>query len=44
MKLTENRLSLLNRHAQLNASVEIIDLVKEENEAAGTKVIINIPI
>jgi LytS/YehU family sensor histidine kinase len=44
MKLTENRISLLNRHAQLNASVEIIDLVKEENEAAGTKVILNIPI
>jgi len=44
MKLTENRLSLLNRHAQLNASVEIIDLVKEGNEPAGTKVILNIPI
>ena len=44
MKLTENRISLLNRHAQLNASVEIIDLVKEENEAAGTRVILNIPI
>jgi putative methionine-R-sulfoxide reductase with GAF domain len=44
MKLTENRIALLNRHAQLNASVEIIDLVKEENEAAGTKVILNIPI
>jgi ligand-binding sensor domain-containing protein/putative methionine-R-sulfoxide reductase with GAF domain len=44
MKLTENRLSLLNRHAQLNASVEIIDLVKEANEPAGTKVILNIPI
>jgi putative methionine-R-sulfoxide reductase with GAF domain len=43
MKLTENRLSLLNRHAQLNASIEIIDLVKED-EAAGTKVILNIPI
>jgi len=44
MKLTESRLALLNKHAELNASVEIIDLVKENNEAAGTKVILNIPI
>lgn len=43
MKLTENRLSLLNKHAELNASVEIIDLVND-NEAAGTKVILKIPI
>jgi len=47
MKLTENRLSLLNKHAELNASVEIIDLYNGANgstEAAGTKVILNIPV
>jgi ligand-binding sensor domain-containing protein/putative methionine-R-sulfoxide reductase with GAF domain len=44
MKLTESRLALLNKHAELNASVEIIDLVEPTNEAAGTKVILSIPI
>lgn len=44
MQLTENRLSLLNKHAQLSASVEIIDLQNGGNEAAGTKVILKIPV
>ncbi|MBC7850563.1 MAG: histidine kinase [Chitinophagaceae bacterium] len=47
MKLTESRLSLLNKHAQLNASVEIIDMYAGENGsrlAIGTKVILNIPV
>jgi len=47
MKLTENRISLLNKHAQLNASVEIIDVYNGENGerlAAGTRVILNIPV
>jgi len=44
MQLTENRLSLLNKHAELNASVEIIDLKNGHDEAAGTKVILKIPI
>jgi ligand-binding sensor domain-containing protein/putative methionine-R-sulfoxide reductase with GAF domain len=47
MKLTENRLALLNKHAELNASVEIIDVYRGENgssHAAGTKVILNIPV
>lgn len=47
MKLTESRLALLNRHAELNASVEIIDLFGGENgnrHPAGTKVILNIPV
>lgn len=43
MQLTENRLSLLNKHAELNASVEIIDLQGDE-EPAGTKVILKIPV
>ena len=44
MQLTENRLSLLNKHAELNASVEIIDLQNGNSEAAGTKVILKIPV
>jgi putative methionine-R-sulfoxide reductase with GAF domain/two-component sensor histidine kinase len=44
MELTENRLSLLNKHARLNASIEIVDLKDEKNEAAGTKVILKIPV
>ncbi|HLG38531.1 MAG TPA: histidine kinase, partial [Chitinophagaceae bacterium] len=44
MQLTENRLSLLNKHAELNASVEIIDLKNGNNMAAGTKVILKIPV
>ncbi len=44
MKLTEDRISLLNKHAQLNASVDIIDLKTSDNEAAGTKVILKIPV
>ena len=44
LKLTENRLNLLNKYAELNASIDIIDLVKTNNEAAGTKVILKIPI
>lgn len=43
LKLTESRLALLNKHAELNASVEIIDL-ENENEASGTRVILKIPL
>jgi hypothetical protein len=44
MQLTENRLSLLNNHAQLNGSVEIIDLYNGNGAGAGTKVILKIPV
>lgn len=44
MQLTENRLSLLNKHAELNASVEIIDLEDRDREPMGTKVILKIPV
>ncbi|HEX7846504.1 MAG TPA: histidine kinase [Chitinophagaceae bacterium] len=44
MKLTEDRISLLNKHAELNASVDIIDLHNGNGEAKGTKVILKIPI
>lgn len=44
MKLTEDRLGILNQYASLNASVDIIDLHNEHQEATGTKVIIKIPV
>jgi LytS/YehU family sensor histidine kinase len=44
MKLTQNRLSLLNKHAELNASIEIVDLYTAAKQPAGTKVILTIPI
>jgi LytS/YehU family sensor histidine kinase len=44
MQLTEHRLSLLNKHAELNASVEIIDVQNRNNESGGTKVILKIPV
>ena len=44
MKLTENRLSLLNKYAELTASVDIIDLKDEGESAEGTKVVLKIPI
>jgi hypothetical protein len=44
MKLTEDRISLLNKHAALNASIEIVDLYTNEREPAGTQVILTIPI
>jgi geranylgeranyl pyrophosphate synthase len=44
MKLTEDRIAILNQYAQTNASVEIIDLVNEANVACGTRVVIKIPV
>jgi ligand-binding sensor domain-containing protein/putative methionine-R-sulfoxide reductase with GAF domain len=45
MKLTENRLSLLNKYAEVMASVEIIDLLKNgEEEPEGTRVVLKIPV
>jgi ligand-binding sensor domain-containing protein/putative methionine-R-sulfoxide reductase with GAF domain len=44
MKLTEDRLSLLNKHAALNASIDIIDIKNGHGEATGTRVIIKIPV
>jgi ligand-binding sensor domain-containing protein/putative methionine-R-sulfoxide reductase with GAF domain len=44
MKLTEDRLALLNKQIQAEASVEVLDLVASDGEAAGTKVILKIPI
>ena len=44
MKLTENRLNLLNKYSELNASIEVVDLYNESREPSGTKVILTIPI
>ncbi|WP_153800548.1 sensor histidine kinase [Foetidibacter luteolus] len=44
MKLTENRLALLNKEAKLNATVMVEDLENFSGEAVGTKVILNIPV
>lgn len=44
MKLTESRLSLLNKYAAVNASIDIVDLKEENGESSGTKVILKIPV
>jgi sensor histidine kinase YesM len=44
MKLTEERISMLNQYTSLNASIQIIDLANDTGEPAGTKVILTIPI
>jgi sensor histidine kinase YesM len=44
MKLTEERISILNQNTSLNASIEIVDLVNNSGDALGTRVIIKIPI
>jgi ligand-binding sensor domain-containing protein/putative methionine-R-sulfoxide reductase with GAF domain len=43
MQLTENRLNLLNKHAELNASIQIIDL-ENSTEPLGTRVVLKIPV
>lgn len=44
MQLTQSRLALLNRHAELNASISIIDMEDLHKQPAGTKVILCIPV
>ena len=44
MQLTKSRLALLNKHAELNASIHIIDLEDEKKKPAGTKVVLRIPV
>jgi hypothetical protein len=44
MKLTEDRISILNKHASLSASVTIVDLVSADGEPAGTRVVLKIPV
>jgi len=44
MKLTEDRLALLNKQTQLESTVVITDLYHTNGSPAGTRVIIQIPI
>lgn len=44
MKLTEDRISILNKHTSPNASITIVDLVADNSEPAGTRVILKIPV
>lgn len=44
MKLTEDRIAVLNQYARTNASVAIVDLVDDHGQAAGTRVIVKIPV
>ncbi|WP_221392984.1 sensor histidine kinase [Dyadobacter sp. NIV53] len=44
MKLTEDRIAILNQDSKTNASVKIQDLVDDSGEAAGTRVVIVIPV
>jgi LytS/YehU family sensor histidine kinase len=43
MKLTEDRLALLNKQTMLEATAEILDLKDITGQATGTKVILKIP-
>lgn len=43
MKITEDRLTILNEHAEKKSSVEIIDLKDKSGNGCGTRVIIKIP-
>ena len=44
MKVTSERIELINQLYQTNTRVEILDLVNTDGQAMGTKVIIKIPI
>jgi sensor histidine kinase YesM len=44
MKLTVDRLSLLNKETFRDATVEILDLKNKSGEATGTKVVLKIPV
>ncbi len=43
MELTENRLLLLNKYAEVHSSIEILDMINDQQEPAGTRVILKIP-
>jgi hypothetical protein len=44
MKLTEDRIAILNKHTSVHASITIQDLVAANGESAGTRVILKIPV
>ena len=43
MKVTAERIDLINKMYNTNTKIEILDLKNEANEALGTKVIVEIP-
>ena len=44
MKLTESRLAILNKQSNWGASVEVIDLMGADGDAAGTRVILRMAV
>lgn len=44
MQITENRIAVINRTQNINASCEIIDLKDSAGNAAGTRVVLDIPL
>ncbi len=44
MQITENRIAVINRTHNINASCEIIDLKDAAGNAAGTRVVLDIPL
>lgn len=44
MKLTQDRITVLNQYMQTNASVEIVDLEDDHRVATGTRVVVIIPV
>ena len=44
MKLTDDRIALLNKETTVNAEIQIIDMKNGNGEATGTKVVFTIPI
>lgn len=44
MKVTEERIDLLSEYQRTKIDLQIVDLVNDRQEAAGTKVIINFPL
>jgi len=44
MRITSERIALINQLFKTNTTVQIIDLFHENGEAAGTQVIIQIPV
>lgn len=44
MQITEDRITVINRTMNINARAEIIDLMDENNNATGTKVVLHIPL
>ncbi|MDF1547264.1 MAG: two-component regulator propeller domain-containing protein [Bacteroidales bacterium] len=44
MDITSDRISIINKMFNMEASMEIIDLYNDKHEASGTKVMISIPV